>query len=117
MALPKGIDFVFFFNWNGVKGYKGGSFPLLSQMEERMRDPMGMLPNTRWVEAHLAKKCAWKLAHLETFKTLQLWKKERSRVMSDTIEANCQIEKRWDWFITRITRGASPSKVKQVKQP
>ena len=34
-------------------------------MEERMRDPLGMLPKTRWEAAHLAKACAWKFAHLD----------------------------------------------------
>jgi hypothetical protein len=41
-------------------------------MEERMGEPKGMLPNTRWVAARLANTCVRKLAHLETFKAFQL---------------------------------------------
>jgi hypothetical protein len=36
----------------------GGSFPFLILMEERIGDPLGMLPNTRWVAAYFAKTCA-----------------------------------------------------------
>jgi hypothetical protein len=64
--------FFFFLNLNKGKGYKGGSLPLRIRMEERMGDPMGMLPNT-WLEAaHLANTCARKFAHLETFEAYQL---------------------------------------------
>jgi hypothetical protein len=37
---------------------QGGSFLLLFQMDKRIDDPMGMLPNIRWEAAHLAKQCA-----------------------------------------------------------
>jgi hypothetical protein len=50
----------------GGKGYKGGSFPLMFQMDKRMDYPLGMLPNTKWEVVHLAKQCALKLALLET---------------------------------------------------
>jgi hypothetical protein len=47
-------------------------FSLLICKEERIREPKGMLPNSRWVAAHFAKLYARKLAHLNTFKAFQL---------------------------------------------
>jgi hypothetical protein len=58
-----------------------------------MGEPKGMLPNTRWVAAHLANSYARKLAHLETFEAFQLLKDESSSLRSETIEANCQVAK------------------------
>jgi hypothetical protein len=53
-----GLLFFFFIDKKGEGNYKGGSFPLLIRMEERMREPKGMLPKTRGVAAHLANACA-----------------------------------------------------------
>jgi hypothetical protein len=68
----------------GEKGYNGGSFPLLVQMDERMDDPMGMLPNTRWEASHFAKQCALKLALLETSQPSGCRKNANTVKISDT---------------------------------
>ena len=62
----------------GKTDYKGGSFPLLIRMEERMGEPKAMLPNARWVAAHLANACVRKLAYQNTFEACQLQKEESS---------------------------------------
>jgi hypothetical protein len=54
------------------KGNGGGGVPFLIQMKERMRDKLGMLPNTRLEAAHLANKCARTSALLETLLAFQL---------------------------------------------
>jgi hypothetical protein len=51
-------------------------------MEERIRNSMGILPNTRWIAGHLTKTCARKLALLETFITFQLRKEKRFNLTS-----------------------------------
>ena len=48
------LSFFFLIKKRGEMDYKGKSFLLLIQIEERMWEPMRMLPNTRWVAAHLA---------------------------------------------------------------
>jgi predicted MarR family transcription regulator len=63
-------------------------------MEERIRNSVGMLLNTRWVVAYLAKTCSHKLAFLETFIIFQLRKEERSSLISEIKRAKCQEEKR-----------------------
>jgi hypothetical protein len=47
-------------------------FPLLNHKEERMEEPKGILPNTKWIVAHFAILCTRKLAHLNAFKAFQL---------------------------------------------
>jgi hypothetical protein len=76
------------------KCYKGGSFPFLILFEEIIGDLVGMLPNTRWVAAHLAKTCACKLALLETFIAFQLRKEERYSLILKIKGAKCQEEKK-----------------------
>ena len=40
-------------------------------MKVRLRDQLGMLPNTMWEAAYLANECARKLAHLKVFIAFQ----------------------------------------------
>jgi hypothetical protein len=55
---------------------------------------MGMLPKI-WLEvAHLAKQYVRKLALRDTFKALQLWKEDKSILISEIQLANDQEEKR-----------------------
>jgi hypothetical protein len=46
LSLSTSVGFFFFFFSliEEERGYKGGSFPFLILMEERMGDPKGMLP-------------------------------------------------------------------------
>jgi len=48
-----------------------------------MREPMRMLSNTRWETAHFANTCARKFAHLDTFTADQLWKEDRTKLISE----------------------------------
>jgi hypothetical protein len=63
-------------------------------MEEKIRDLMRMLPKI-WLEVtHLAKQYVRKLALRDTFKAFQLWKEDRSILISEIELANDQEEKR-----------------------
>lgn len=42
------------------KGYIGGSFPLLTPIEDKMGEELWMLSNTRLIAAHLARWCTQK---------------------------------------------------------
>jgi len=66
------LNFIFFLIEYRKKGYKVEFFSLLILMEEKIGDPMGMLPKTRLEAVHLAKQCALKLALRDTFKAFQL---------------------------------------------
>lgn len=78
-------------------------------MEERMRDPLGMLPSTMWEAAHLANQCAQKLAQQETFKAFQLWKEEKIKWMSSrTLEKFHSLNK-LGLLMARIAVRAYPS--------
>jgi hypothetical protein len=87
-------------------------------MEERMGDPMRMLPNTRWEAAHLTKACARKLVYLETFVAFQLGKKDKTTLMSAIQLAKHQEENRGGLLIAETTKRASPSiqKLSLVKE-
>ena len=77
-----------------------------------MRDPMKMLPKTRWKVAHLAKACARKLAHLETFEAFRLGKEDKTTLMSAIQLAKDQEEKMGGLLIAETTKRASPSRQK-----
>ena len=73
--MAKSSPFIYlllFFLIERGKMLQGESFLLLFRMDERIDNPMEMLPNTKWEATHLVKQCALKLALIETFSAFQL---------------------------------------------
>jgi len=68
----------------GKKGYIGESLSFWIRMEERIVEPMGMLPKTWLVTAHFAKTCALKLVQRlrDTFKVFLLWNEDKTTLIS-----------------------------------
>jgi hypothetical protein len=85
---------------NKEKGLQGVSFLFLIQIEERIGDPVRMLPKTRLEVTHLTKACTLKLAHRETLK-----KEDRTNLISKKQLAKVQEEKREGLLIAKSVTG------------
>jgi hypothetical protein len=90
--------------------------PLLNLIEDKNKEEMGMLPNTKWEAAHLATRCVSELAHLKIFKAFQLGMESRRSWTSKITGAEIQSKKRWGTLIARIVNSKSPS-MRRGEQP
>ena len=75
---------------------------------------MGMLQKARCEVTHLPKACARKLALRDIFKVFQLWKEDKTKLMSAIQLEKIQEENKKGQIIANTTNKASPSKASNL---
>jgi len=112
----------FFFFYSNIrkkkkeKITKDDHFLFLNLIEEIKCETVRMLSNIRWKAAHLATRCALRLAHLDILRALQTFMKCNWTTKLEITGAEIQYETSKRSFKARIVKIESPTMIRE-EQP